>query len=133
MRWSHRQPGEAVAPAYAQPTLYDRHVLRTAVYMPPTRRAWTAVLATRCIRAQLAERPDGGDLLSFVPVIADMPERAFSIRAAIAATLVASLELARDGEIGLDQPRPAAPLRLRPRPRADATSADKGALSAQSR
>ena len=98
----------------------------TAVYVPPTRDLWTAALATRHIRAKLAERPDGGDLLSFVPVIADTPERAFAIRGAVAATLIASLELARDGEVGLDQPRPAAPISLSLRTQAEASSASEG-------
>ena len=55
------------------------------------------------IRSELAARPVGGDLLSFLPAIPDTPERPVRIRAAIASTLMASLELARDGEVALDQ------------------------------
>ena len=73
------------------------------VYLPPLRDFWTSALATQHMQAALIENPEGGDLLSFVPTMPDGPNHSLRIRAAIAGTLMASLELAREGEVMLDQ------------------------------
>jgi len=83
-------------------------------FRPPVRDFWTAALARRHIRAELIGRPEGGDLLSFVPAIPDTPERHANLRAAIAGTLLASLELAREAEVTLHQPLLGGPITVRP-------------------
>ena len=83
-------------------------------FRPPVRDFWTVALARRHIRAELSKRPEGGDLLSFVPAIPDTPERVLKIRAAVAGTLMASLEMAREAEVSLDQPLFADPITVRP-------------------
>lgn len=74
-----------------------------SAFRPPVRDFWTAAMASQRIREALIERPEGGDIVSFVPVIPDTPERSSNVRAAIAGTLLAGLELAREGEVLLDQ------------------------------
>lgn len=83
-------------------------------FRPPLRDFWTAALARQHIRTELIERPEGGDLVSFVPVLPDTPERPCNVRAAIAGTLLASLEMAREGEVMLDQPLHSDPITIRP-------------------
>ena len=96
-----------------------------AAYVPPVRDFWTASQASRHIRAELAGRPGGGELASFVPAIPDgMPERALKVRAAIASTLMASLDMAREGEVLLDQAYPGEPIAVRPASAESAASAD---------
>ena len=88
-----------------------------AAYAPPARDFWTASQASRYIRAELAGRPGGGDLASFVPAIPDgIPERALKARAAVAGTFIASLEMTREGKVLLDQPCPDTPIAVRPAP-----------------
>lgn len=100
-----------------------------AAYVPPVRDFWTASQASRHIRAELAGRPGGGDLASFVPAVLDgTPERALKARAAIAATLMASLEMSREGEVLLGQPFPGEPIAVRPTPAGPAASADRAIL-----
>jgi segregation and condensation protein A len=56
------------------------------------------------IETMLGELPDGGDLLGFVPKLpAEMADREHAVRVAIASTLVAGLELAREGRVLLLQ------------------------------
>jgi len=83
-------------------------------FRPPVRDFWTAALARRHIRAELTGRPEGGDLVSFVPAIPDAPERPANLRAAIAGTLLAGLEMAREGEVTLHQPLFGGPITVRP-------------------
>ncbi len=83
-------------------------------FRPPVRDFWTAALARRHIRAELTGRPEGGDLVSFVPAIPDAPERPANLRAAIAGTLLAGLEMAREGEITLHQSLFGGPITVRP-------------------
>ncbi len=87
---------------------------KVSSFRPPVRDFWTAALARQHIRAELIERPEGGDLVSFVPVLPDTPERPCNVRTAIAGTLLASLEMARDGEVMLDQPLHSDPIIIRP-------------------
>lgn len=87
------------------------------VYVPPVREFWTASQASRHIRAELAGRPGGGALESFVPAIPDdKPERPLRVRAAIAGTFIASLDMAREGDVVLDQALPGEPIAVRPAP-----------------
>ena len=69
---------------------------------PPT--PWPVADAIAGIRRRLASLPEGGPLQLFLPAIkhdedADLTHR----RAAVASTLVAGLEFARDGELTLQQ------------------------------
>jgi segregation and condensation protein A len=75
---------------------------------------WTPRQAAARIREMLRETPGGGDLLDFLPVFpADMPGRTEAIRAAIASTLAAGLELTREGCVLPRQDAPLAPITLR--------------------
>ena len=65
---------------------------------------WTAGDAMRQFAHVLPERPDGCPLSAFLPTIPrDAPQRARRCRVAVATTLLAGLELARDGTVWLDQ------------------------------
>jgi segregation and condensation protein A len=76
-----------------------------AVYRVAVRDLWRVGDAIARIRAQLQAVPVGDDMMGFVP---ELPERAsldrpLRVRVALASTLLACLELARDGELRLDQ------------------------------
>ena len=76
---------------------------------------WKTAEALERIEEMLARRPAGGELAEFMPVIAAEPaERERRRCAAVASTLMASLELARRGTINLDQAGFLAPVRLFP-------------------
>jgi segregation and condensation protein A len=65
---------------------------------------WTANDALAYITGLLAILADGSTLTEFLPRIPqDAPGRTLRCRAALASTLIASLELARDGTLGLEQ------------------------------
>jgi segregation and condensation protein A len=65
---------------------------------------WTASDAIRQMMQLLAELPGGSLLAAFLPKIdRDAPKRPLRCRAAIASTLIASLELARNGTVALEQ------------------------------
>jgi segregation and condensation protein A len=73
-------------------------------YRPPQLRLWTPRQAMARMRQILAEAPAEHDLLAFVPELAaNEPDLTTRRRAAIASTLIASLELARTGEIDASQ------------------------------
>lgn len=63
---------------------------------------WRVGDALAHVRARLEEHL-GGDLMGFVPKLPEAPDRVLKARAAIASTLVACLELAKTGELRLDQ------------------------------
>jgi segregation and condensation protein A len=114
-------PGPAVAADFLALFQACLDVLRDGqgrppdVYRPIRRVLWTPSQATARMRRMLAERPDGGDLLGFVPKLsADAPEHALRVRAAIASTLAASLELARAAEASLQQDLMFGPIAVRP-------------------
>lgn len=74
---------------------------------------WRVSDALERIRASVAEDPEGGPLTRFVPAIkADTPHRELRARAAVASTLLAGLELAKEGVITLRQESPFATLSL---------------------
>ena len=75
-------------------------------YQPGRRPFWGVGDAAARITRLLAGLPESAELASFLPEIAEAgSERALHWRAAIAATLVASLELTRDGALTLQQDR----------------------------
>jgi segregation and condensation protein A len=85
-------------------------LVEASVYRPPLPSLWRVPDALARIRAVLAERPEGGDLSSFLPPIAtdatiaaEAPDRTLQTRAAVASTLVAGLELAREGVLSIQQ------------------------------
>jgi segregation and condensation protein A len=81
---------------------------------------WTASDAIRQMTRLLTELPDGSVLAAFLPKIdRDAPKRPLRYRAAIASTLIASLELARDGSVALEQDGDWMPIRVDRRDRAD--------------
>jgi segregation and condensation protein A len=75
---------------------------------------WTATDAIRRIARLLDELPNGSPLAAFLPKIdRDAPKRPLRCRAAIASTLIASLELARDSTVALEQDGDWMPIRAR--------------------
>ncbi|MDE2008143.1 MAG: segregation/condensation protein A [Rhodospirillales bacterium] len=79
-------------------------------YRPRPLTIWTVQDALRRLRMLLGSVPDGASLEHFLPDLATPTE----LRAALASTLLAGLELARDGAVRLDQDQPFGPVRLRP-------------------
>ena len=74
------------------------------LYRPAIPELWRVPDALVRIRAMLAEHPEGGDLVGFLPTIgAEEPDRPLKARAAVASTLMAGLELAREGVLMLRQ------------------------------
>ena len=73
-------------------------------YQPRPPPFWLMSDAIARIQAMIAELPDGGTLKTFLPKIdAKAPDRERRCRAAVASTLLAGLELARQGEVCLEQ------------------------------
>jgi len=74
------------------------------LYRPSIPELWRVPDALARIRAMLAEHPEGGDLAGFLPTIgAEESDRKLKARAAVASTLMAGLELAREGVLMLRQ------------------------------
>jgi segregation and condensation protein A len=77
---------------------------QVAAYRPRPPPLWRVTDAIPRIRRLLAAAPGGGPLAAFLPPLAGGdPAGALRCRAAVASTLVAGLELARDGAVVLDQ------------------------------
>ncbi len=75
---------------------------------------WRVPDAMARIRAVLEERPEGGELVCFLPSIGAKEEnRALKARAAVASTFVAGLELAKGGIVEVSQPAVFALIQLR--------------------
>jgi len=73
-------------------------------YQPRPPPFWLMSDAIARIQAMIAEMPEGGTLRSFLPRIdAKAPDRQRRCRAAVASTLLAGLELARQGDVVLEQ------------------------------
>jgi segregation and condensation protein A len=70
--------------------------------------------ALRRIRALLGAVGEGAEMGRFLPAIPDSPERPLKLRAGVASTFVAGLELAREGVVRLDQAEPFGAIELRP-------------------
>jgi segregation and condensation protein A len=74
---------------------------------------WRVSDAIARIGELLQTLPEGGSLAVFLPEIAgESPDRSLCYRAAISSTLIASLELARDGALALDQDVAWRPIRV---------------------
>jgi segregation and condensation protein A len=69
----------------------------------PRRRLWQPNEAVHLLRARLATLPDGQPLDRFLPELPPGPHATLRRRAALASTLVAGLELARDDVLTLEQ------------------------------
>ena len=75
---------------------------------------WSVSEAIGRVRALLPVLPEGSALRDFLPRIGlDVPRRQMRCRAAMASTLIAGLELARTGELALDQGDAWAPVEVR--------------------
>lgn len=102
-----------------------------AAWRPTPPELWRLGDALARVRRLLGEDAAGGPLERFLPEIAsDGPVAGLQRRAALASTLAAGLELARDGLVLAEQDAPFGPVRLRarPPPQADATlSIERGA------
>ena len=75
-------------------------------YRLPPRTLWPVPGSIARIRDRLAVLPDGSALTSFLPDLEVEEPDSFRARSALASTLVASLELARDGQLTLNQKEP---------------------------
>ena len=88
----------------------DEHVAAAGPRPPPL---WTASDALRRLARLLPGLPDGSPLWAVLPPIAhDAPARTLRCRAAVASTLIAALEQARDGALVLDQAADWMPIRV---------------------
>ncbi len=84
-------------------------------YRPPPMRLWTPGQAMARMRQVLIEAPADHDLLGFVPELsASGPNLTTRTRAAIASTLIASLELTRIREIDASQSADFDPITISP-------------------
>ena len=64
--------------------------------------------------AELGVLPDGSPLAAFLPQLGtEEPDSVLRARAALSSTLIAGLELARDGVLALDQDAAWTPVRVR--------------------
>jgi segregation and condensation protein A len=86
---------------------------QAADILPRPPRLWAASDAIRLIRERLAGRAGAMPLSDFLPPLADTaPHRALRHRAALASTLVAGLELAREALLTLQQDAPWATIQV---------------------
>ena len=83
------------------------------VYRPVRVRLWRVEQALARIRMLLADDPEGGELAHFLPAVGQGPDRLRQMRGAVAGTFVACLELARHGEIKVEQEQLFAPIHIR--------------------
>lgn len=85
---------------------------------------WRGGEAIARIEALLGGLPDGGTLAAFLPTIeAEASDRELRCRGAIASTLLAGLELARQGYVTVEQEAPWAAIRMQQRQRRPADQA----------
>lgn len=71
---------------------------------PPRPRLWRPAEATQRILALIETLPSPSPLQAYLPTLSkSAPNHALRARAAVASTLIASLELARQGQLTLDQ------------------------------
>ena len=83
------------------------------VYQPRPFSLWRPGDARALITERLPTLPPGSPLAAFLPVLtADAPSRARRCRSAVASTLLASLELAREGGLRLEQDQGTEPIRV---------------------
>ena len=100
---------------------------QAADILPRPPRLWAASDAIRLMRERLAGRAGATPLSDFLPPLADTaPHRALRHRAALASTLVAGLELAREARLTLEQDAPWATIQVTGRTAHPATAAAAG-------
>ena len=92
-----------------------RRRTRRSVYRPPRPRFLTVSEAAQHLRRLLGDGAEWRGLARFLPGLAGSEAADRPRRAALAALLVAGLELARDGVLELRQEQPFGPVLLRPR------------------
>ena len=73
------------------------------VYRLPPHTLWPVPASIARIRERMAVLPNGSALEAFLPDLKVKEASSFRVRSALASTLVAGLELARDGQLTLDQ------------------------------
>ena len=87
------------------------------LYRPRRVVEWTPSQAILRMDAILREHPTGGDLLDFVPTMpGGVADRQASLRGAIASTLIAGLELTREGRVHLHQDTTFGPIQVEAAP-----------------
>lgn len=95
----------------------DREGQPASAYQPALLGVWRVPEAIVRVTSLLAQEPQGLSLVECLPPIpAGTMRRKLQQRAALATTLVASLELARDASLTMTQGAPFGPILLRPRP-----------------
>lgn len=106
---------------WASMALFDdgaREVNTEIVYRPPWHDLYNALEARQRIRTMLASLPDGAPLERFLPPVDAEADRSGQLRlrrrAAWAGTLLAGLELAREGDVALVQEAAFMPIHVRP-------------------
>ena len=83
-------------------------------YRPRPPQLWRVPDALARMDRLLGELPDGSPLAAFLPAIGGAdPGRTLRCRAAVASTLIAGLERARDGALALDQAEAWKPILVR--------------------
>jgi segregation and condensation protein A len=86
---------------------------QAVAFQPRPPPLWTTSDALARVARLLAVLPDGSPLAAYLPPISqDAPARALRCRAALASTLIAGLERARDGALSLDQDADWKPIRV---------------------
>ncbi len=92
------------------------HQARTTdTYKTSPRPLWTPAYAMKRILEVLEEKRIGCNMMRFLPGFPEeMPDREFHIRAAVASTLIATLELTRDGITQVDQKETFGPIHVEP-------------------
>ncbi|HXR90773.1 MAG TPA: hypothetical protein VN750_10895 [Steroidobacteraceae bacterium] len=87
---------------------------QAAAFRPKPPPLWRASDALSRLRQLLGVLPDGSPLQAFLPQLGtEQPDSALRARAALSSTLIAGLELARDGVLALEQDAAWTPVRVR--------------------
>jgi hypothetical protein len=90
---------------------------QAAAFRPKPPPLWRVSDALPRLRQLPGVLPDGSPLQAFLPQLGtEQPDSALRARAALASTLIAGLELARDGVLALDQDAAWTPVRVIPPP-----------------
>ena len=89
---------------------------QAAAFRPRPPPSWRASDALPRLRQLLGVLPDGSPLAAFLPQLGiEEPDSVLRARAALSSTLIAGLELARDGVLALEQDGAWTPVRVRRR------------------
>jgi segregation and condensation protein A len=87
---------------------------QAAAFRPKPPPRWRVSDALSRLRQLLGVLPDGSQLPAFLPQLGtEEPDSVLRARAALSSTLIAGLELARDGVLALDQDTAWTPVRVR--------------------